>query len=177
MKLKEECLKKNEVFRCKVFTIYQDEVKLPNGEITERDVVDHKGGVCIAAQKDNGKFIMVEQYRYALNQNLIEFVAGKKEENEDKLITAKRELVEESGYSAKTWQYLGYFVPTCGYDNEIIDLYFAKDLEFVGQKLDDTEFLETFDMSLEEIMSKIEDGTIIDGKTIILAYKLKEVLK
>ena len=84
---------------------------------------------------------------------------------------------EETGYLAEHWEDLGAFVPTCGYDNEVIHLYYADDLTFVGQHLDDTEFLNVFTMSLENIFREINEGKIQDGKTIILAYKLKEILE
>lgn len=177
MELKEKQIRSEEVFKCKVFTVRKDDVLLPDGTVTERDVVNHLGGVCIAAKKTDGTFIVVNQYRYALNQELTEFVAGKKEKGEDPLETAKRELIEESGYEAANFECFGKFIPTCGYDNEVIDLYYADDLTYVGQNLDSNEFLNVSSMTLDDIMEKIHNGEITDGKTIILAYKLKEADK
>lgn len=172
MKLEEKQLKRTPIYEGKVIKVYVDDVELPDGHKSKREIVEHRGGVTIAARKEDGTLIMVNQYRYALNRVMKEFVAGKKEYGEEPLLTAQRELEEESGYVADKWVNMGRFIPTCGYDNEIIDLFYAEGLHFVGQHLDENEFLNVYSMSLSDIIKEIEDGTIQDGKTIILAYKL-----
>lgn len=175
--LKEVTKNSTLVYEGPVFKVYSDEVILPDGNTSKRDVVSHLGGVCIAARKSDNTFLMVRQYRYALQREFREFVAGKREPNDTPLERAKAELEEETGYIAHHWQYMGHFIPTCGYDNENIELFYADDLEFVAQHLDDTEFLQVFSMPLEEIIKEIEDGNILDGKTIVLAYKLDRLQK
>lgn len=177
MELEEKQLKREVIYEGRVIHVYKDDVLLPDGSTSIREVISHRGGVCIAARKEDGSFLMVQQYRYALGRVFKEFVAGKREEGDEPLERAKAELQEETGYLAEHWEDLGAFVPTCGYDNEVIHLYYADDLTFVGQHLDDTEFLNVFTMSLENIFREINEGKIQDGKTIILAYKLKEILE
>ena len=165
------------VYEGPIFKVYSDQVELPDGQIAKRDIVKHLGGVCIAARKKDGTILMVRQYRYALQREFREFVAGKREPNDTPLERAKAELEEETGYIAHHWEYMGHFIPTCGYDNENIELFYADDLEFVAQHLDETEFLQVFSMPLGEIIKEIEDGKILDGKTIVLAYKLERLLQ
>ena len=177
MELNEKQISRKNIYECPVFKVFEDKVELPNGHVSTRNIINHRGGVCIAALKDDGNILLVNQFRYVYNEVILEFPAGKKELNEDSLETAKRELIEETGYKANSFTYMGKFYPTCGYTNEIIDLYFAKDLEYVGQLLDDDEFLNVTEMDLETIIRLCNDGTIVDGKTMALAYKVKELMK
>ena len=175
MELIEKKISRETVYEGKVFRVHVDDVLLPDGNTSKREIVEHNGGVCIAARKEDGTFLMVRQYRYALQREFREFVAGKREGKDDPLYRAQCELEEETGFRAEKWVDMGKFVPTCGYDTEVIHLYYAEGLSFVGQHLDEHEFLEPYSLSLEEILSEIEKGEILDGKTIILAYKLKEL--
>ena len=177
MELTEKRISRKNIYECPVFKVFEDKVELPNGNISTRNIINHRGGVCIAALKENGNILLVKQFRYVYNEVILEFPAGKKELNEDSIETAKRELMEETGYKANTLLFLGSYYPTCGYTNEIIDLYFAKDLEYVGQHLDEDEFLNVTEMNLEKIIELCNNGTIVDGKTMALAYKVKELLK
>lgn len=177
MELKEKQISRKNIYECPVFKVFEDKVELPNGNVSTRNIINHRGGVCIAAQKENGNFLLVKQFRYVYDEVILELPAGKKELNEEPLETAKRELIEETGYKGNYFKYMGKFYPTCGYTNEVIDLYFAKDLEYVGQHLDEDEFLNVTEMSLEKIIQQCNDGTIVDGKTMALAYKVKELLK
>lgn len=158
-----------------VFTAKKYAVSLPDGKICPREVVLHNGGSCIAAMREDGKFLLVRQYRFAVQHELLEFPAGKIESHEQAKICAMRELEEECGYQAKTVLDMGYIYPTCGYSSERIYLYFAKDLVETKQHLDDGENLAVVYLTLDEIITLIEAGKIHDGKTVALAYKIKNL--
>lgn len=177
MKLTEKQLTSKLIYKGPVFTVYRDEVLLPDDQVSHRDYIKHNGGVCIAAKDKDNNFFLVQQFRYPLDREMIEFPAGKKEKGEDPLDCAMRELVEETGYKTDELISLGCFVPTCGYSTEIIYMYYADKLTFVGQNLDQTEFLNVIKMPLSMIMEKISNNEIIDSKTIIMAYKLSTLNK
>lgn len=158
-----------------VFTAKKFTVELPDGSKHSREVVLHNGGSCIAAMREDGKFILVRQYRFAVQQELLEFPAGKIESHEQAKLCAIRELEEECGYQAKNVLDMGYIYPTCGYSSEKIYLYFAKNLIETKQHLDDGENLSVVYLSLDEIIALIEQGKIHDGKTVALAYKIKNL--
>lgn len=159
-----------------VFTAKKFQVKLPDGSVHPREVALHNGGACIAAQLPDGKFLLVRQYRFAVQQELLEFPAGKIEKAELAKLCAMRELEEECGYKAQKVVDLGYIYPTCGYSSERIYLYYATNLQKTAQNLDDGENLSILKLSLPEIITLIEQGKLHDGKTIALAYKIKQLL-
>lgn len=173
MDFKEKKLSSNTIFRGVVFNISVDEVELPDGKLTKREVVHHHGGVCIAAKTSDNRYYLVTQFRYPHKQLFLEFPAGKKEKNEDSLECAKRELQEETGYRANNWLYLGACVPTPAYDTEVLDLYYADELIFTGQNLDAEEFLSVQTYSLAELETMVLQQKITDSKTICLLYHLK----
>lgn len=168
--MKEKFLNKTAVFKGKVFTVYRAEVELPDKKTAERELIDHNGGVCIYAQIDD-EVLMVRQYRIAIESEMLELPAGKLEKDEEPLLAAGRELREETGYQAAKLNYLGYFIPTCGYSNEKIYLYRAEELTFVGQHLDPSEFLKVVRVKLPELKGMLEKGEITDGKTLVLLAK------
>lgn len=177
MKLDEKQISREVIFKGKVFNVYKDKITLPDETESFRELVEHRGGVCIAAKNENNEYLMVSQYRYPIKQIFFEFVAGKKEQGEDPLKTAERELIEETGYQAKNFSYMGSFVPTCGYSSEIIDMYYADDLTFIGQNLDENEFLNVSSIKLDDLITMIMNDELKDAKTIILALKLKNLGK
>ncbi|MDD4642694.1 MAG: NUDIX hydrolase [Erysipelotrichaceae bacterium] len=177
MKLKEKKISRKTIYQGPIFDIYRDEVLLPNDKIANRDILQHYGGVAIAARTDDDHYLLVQQYRYPQDKIMIEFTAGKKEKDEDPLTCAQRELIEETGYQAERYTYMGSFVPTCGYSTEVIYLYLAENLSFVGQNLDDNEFLNVMHIKLDDIIEMIINNQIDDAKTIILAFKLKYLNK
>jgi len=170
--MSEKLIKRDEIYNGKVIKVHKDTIEINNEEYL-REVVEHPGGVGIALN-DHGKYFMVKQFRYALQTYTIEYPAGKREMGEDDLSTAKREIVEEVGYTGKNWMYLGEMYPTPAYDTETIGMYYADCDEFVGQHFDDDEDIEVMMMSLDEIESLIKDGTIKDAKTIVMTYMIKE---
>ena len=174
MDLKETPVKKNYVFKGHVVNVRTDEAQLPDGRIVYREVVEHPGGVAIAMEDGEGKFFLVSQWRYGQGRVIKEFPAGKKEIGEDPLTTAKREIMEETGYEGEGFVHLGQMVPTGAYDSELIDLYYAKQGRLVGQHLDADENLRLSKMTLDEIIDAALDGQIDDGKTVVCAFLIKE---
>ena len=154
------------VFRGKVVDVSVDKALLKNGQTAYRDVVHHKGGVVIVA-KEGDKIILVSQYRYPINQPLRELPAGKLDRiDEDVLAAAQRELKEETGYSADTWQNLGFVYSTPGFCNEKLHLFLAQDLHSGEQSLDDDEFINCEFVEISEIKKMIKNNEITDAKTI-----------
>lgn len=167
--------KRQEIYNGYIVKLVKDEVILDDGSISYREVVKHNGGACIAIEDNEGKFLMVKQYRYAVEREMYEFCAGKLEPNEDPKNTAIREAVEETGYSVKDVVDFGYMVPTCGYCSELIYLYYAKLDKFLGQELDKDERIELHRFTLDEIHQMIKEGKIVDAKSICLAYHIERM--
>ena len=174
MDFKEKQLSAEYHFKGKVINLRTDQAVTADGQEVYREVVEHPGGVGIALEDEEGKFFLVTQYRYAQEMILKEFPAGKKEPGEDPFLTASREIIEETGYEGKDYVYLGKMVPTGAYDTEVIDFYYAKQGEFKGQHLDEDENLNLSKMTLDEIIDEIMEQKIIDGKTIAMAFMIRE---
>ena len=174
MKMKEEQISKDYKFEGKIINVRTDKARIFDGRIVDREVVEHPGGVGIALEDENGKFFMVTQFRYAQQQVMTEYPAGKKEPGEDPMETAKREIIEETGYEGRDWVYLGNMVPTPAYDTEVIELFYAKTGKYIGQHLDDDESIQLSRMSLEEITEQIVTGKINDAKTMGMTFLVKE---
>ena len=170
MDKQEKTVKSNLIFGGKVVSLYVDDVKCPNGNISKREIVRHNGGVCVLAIVDN-KVIIEKQYRYAYNEELYELPAGKLEKNENAYEAGLRELEEETGYKAERLIDYGVMYPTCGYSDEIIYLYVAEGLSKTNRHLDEDEVIDVEYIELEKIKEMINDGTIKDAKTIILISK------
>lgn len=173
MNLIEKQLETQLKFNGFIINVHHDRVSLNDGEIlTYREVVEHPGGVCIAAQLENGKYLMVEQFRYAQKEVTLEFVAGKKEQLMSDEVNVLRELEEETGYIAQEITFVGEVYPSPAYLTERISLYTGSDLIKSKQSLDFGEYLNVVELSLDEIMDKIKTNEIRDLKTIALAYHL-----
>ena len=163
------------VYGGRIFNVKRDEVMLPNGSITSREMVSPKDGAVIAAELD-GKVFMVKQFRYPAQDVLYELPAGKLDkEGESALDAAKRELEEETGYIADNWESLGYIWTTPGFCTERIYIFKASNLVYKGQHLDEDEFLDFAAVDKEKIFDMIQLGIINDAKSIaavMRAYKL-----
>ncbi len=174
-KLFEKKINSNEIYNGKVFKITKDDVELSDGCRTIREVVHHNGGVVITAEKDN-KILMVKQFRYPTKEILYELPAGKLDkQNEDILSAAKRELKEETGYTAKIWESLGFIWTSPGFCNEKLYLFKAQNLTYKGQSLDEGEILDYIEIDKNEVFNMVKNGQINDSKTIsalMRAYKL-----
>lgn len=176
--LKEVRIDSSEVFSGKLLHVFHDRVVLPNGHITGRDLIRHVGAVCVVPITDDGSVIMERQYRYPVDEILWEIPAGKLDDKkEDKLEAAKRELREETGYSAKVWIDLGVLYPTPAYSDEAIKIYIAKDLVKGKQDLDDDEFINVELIKLDKLVDMIMNGEILDAKTQLAILKANKYLK
>ena len=175
MNLIEKKLSGNVKFKGKIIEVHHDDILLPNGEMSMREVVKHPGGVCIAAINENGEFLLVEQFRYTFDVVLLEFAAGKLELNENPIDAANRELIEETGYEALELSSMGLLYPSPGYLGEIIHLYYAPKTKFVGQKLDSHEFLNVKTYTLDQLIDLVMKDELRDAKTIALIMKISQL--
>lgn len=167
MDLTEHTLSKEMILEGKVLTVERHQVQLPNGKKSTREVVLHPGAVAIIAMKQN-KLLLIEQFRKAPDENLIEIPAGKVEPGEARQDTALRELEEETGYTSETMELVNEFYVSPGFCNEFISLYEAGELiESNNHQADDDEFVLKHWLTLEEANNWIKSGKIKDAKTII----------
>jgi ADP-ribose pyrophosphatase len=157
-------------------TVCKDNVLLPDGSTSTREYITHPGAVAVLALLDNGKLVMERQYRYPLHREFIELPAGKIDDQEHILDCAKRELLEETGYVAREWIHLTTAWPCIGYADERMEYFLARGLTHEGRRLDDGEFLEVFELSLEEALEWVRAGRINDSKTIVGLFWLEKVL-
>ena len=168
----EKQIKRNEIYTGKIIHVVCDDVELDDGTSSKREVVYHNGGACIALKDNDGKFFMVEQYRYALGKDMIEFCAGKIEKGENPDEAILRETEEELGYKVKNLKKFGYIVPTCGYCSEKIYLYYGEADKKVNRHLDKDERIDLLKYSYDEIKEMIRSGKIDDAKTIAIMFHL-----
>ena len=171
--LREERISGEDIYGGIFLKMKRDKIALPNGEEAVREYLMHPGAVAVVAILDDGRVLLERQYRYPIAKACIEIPAGKLEIGEDHLLCAKRELEEETGYSAKKWSYIRRIHPVISYSTELIDIYLAEDLVPGKSHLDDEEFLDVFAAPLEQLINWVEDGEITDVKTTISAYWLE----
>ncbi len=145
---------------------FRDTVRLPSGNTATREFVIHPGAVMVIAIRDDGRLVMERQYRYPMRQVMIEFPAGKLDPGEDRLVCAQRELLEETGYRAAEWAHAGVLHPVISYSTEFIDIWFARGLTAGERQLDEEEFLDVFDASVDELLAWSRDGQLTDAKTL-----------
>lgn len=159
-----------------VVDTYEADFETQAGTMTAQ-LLRHDGAVCIAATHNNQDFYIVDQFRFGIEEIMTEFPAGKIDEGETPLEAARRELAEEIGYAAQTIVPLGKVYSSPAYIDEVIYLYYATDLSFVGQNLDEHEELNIYTLTLNEINEKIMNGSIDDSKSLAMAYRLENHLK
>ncbi len=168
-------LKSNILFHGKVFDLQVDEIEYDSGNKGIREVAVHNGGAVVVPVKDDGKIILVKQFRYPFQDFLLELPAGKLEKNEDPKECATRELTEETGYSSDTITKLGKIYTTPGFCTEVLHIYLAENLKSGNHNREEGEYgMEVYEFTLDEINKKIRSGEIVDAKTIsgIHFYKL-----
>lgn len=165
------------IFSGKIINVHTDKITLVDGTEAQREVVDHPGGVAIVGLTENNEVLMVRQFRYPYKETIYEIPAGKLEKGEDPREAAIREFREECGAVAEKIEPLGEIYPTPGYCGEIIRIFYATDLTFGEQELDEDEYLEVIKMPFSECVAKIMSGEIKDAKTIVGILKLKELMK
>ena len=165
--LTEHTVESRTVYRGRLLHVQEDSVRLPDGKLSRREYIVHPGAAVILAMPDERSVLMERQYRYPLKSHVYELPAGKIDPDEDALETARRELLEETGYRARDWRHLLTTYPVVGYSNERIELYLARDLEHVGHALDEGEFLDVFVLPLDEALEWVKSGRIVEAKTIM----------
>jgi ADP-ribose pyrophosphatase len=144
--------------------------------VSTREHIAHPGAVAVLAMLDNGDLLMERQFRYAPQREFIELPAGKIDHGEDILLTAQRELLEETGYIASDWTHLTTAWPCIGYANERMEYFLARGLTYQGRQLDDGEFLEVFELSPTDALDWIRQGKINDSKTMVGIFWLEKIL-
>jgi len=152
------------------FSFVKENVTLENGTTVDLDVVRHPGAAAIVPFIKTDRLIMLRQYRHAIGHHIWEIPAGTLEPGEDPLECAKRELIEETGYSGRQWEKLGEITPVPGYSDERIHIFVATDLTPAEQNLDVDEVLDVHQVSFEKAVQMIEKGQIQDSKTISGLY-------
>jgi len=174
--LREVTISSQDAYQGQFLKMKKDIVSLPDGQETYREYLIHPGAVAIIPILSDGRILLERQFRYPVNAAMIEIPAGKLELGEDPLLCAQRELLEETGYSATNWEYLGKIHPVISYSTEIIEIFLAQGLLEGERCLDEGEFLDVFAATLDEMHQWIDDGKITDVKTIIAVYHLSKRL-
>lgn len=174
--LEEKTLSSKQVYKGRFLKVEQDQVQAPDGKIYVREYILHPGAAMMIPLLPNGNVVMIHQYRHALKQVFLEFPAGKRDHNEETILTAQRELKEETGYEAKEWKFLTTIHPVIGYSNEHIDLYLAKDLTLADRQLDHGEFIDVTEVSPKDLMRYVQEGKVTDVKTQIGAFWLDKII-
>ena len=175
--LRETPVSRTELLKGHFLHVVRDTVRLPNGAEATREYVLHPGAVMIIGLLDDGRVVMERQFRHPMQAVMIEFPAGKVDPGEDRLVCAKRELLEETGYRAREWAFACRLAPTVAYSDEVIDIWFARGLTLGERELDDGEFLDVIAATPDELKQWCFTGEVIDCKTLIGSMWLQNVLR
>lgn len=178
MKFFEKTISEKEIYKGKIIHVHVDQVELENGKTAMREVVDHPGGVCVAALNKNNELVLVRQFRYPYKKVLLELPAGKLEPGEDPFEAMKREQLEETGTIGENYISLGELYPTGGYCGEIIRLWACRIIgEMNSLQLDEDEFLDTELIPLDTAVEMVCNNEIPDAKTQIGILKTAMLVK
>ena len=175
--LSETELASETVFKGRLMHVKCDRVRLPNGKESTREYIVHPGAVVVIPVFDNGDLLLERQYRYPLRRDFIELPAGKIDPGEDDLTCAKRELEEETGYTAGEWREVTTIYPCIGYSDERLAFYLARGLMEGNHGRDPDEFLEILRVPFGEAMDWLRSGKICETKTVIGLFWLEKMLQ
>jgi ADP-ribose pyrophosphatase len=165
--LRETTTKSEKIYSGRVVNLRKDEVTLPNGRKSSREIIEHPGAVVMLAENRQKQLIMVRQFRKAIEDVLLELPAGTLEPNEEIIDCAKRELEEETGFQARNWEKIFDFYSAPGFCNEKLTLFFAWDLTKTKTNTDHDEFIEVVEYDKKGVISLLTDNKISDAKTLI----------
>ena len=177
MNLRETPVEQEVKYEGRIIRLRVDKAQLPNGRIATREVVEHNGGVCIAALTEQRELLFVRQFRYQYQEVVLELPAGKIDKGEEPLACGKRELTEETGASAQQYRSLGRLYPSPGYCGEVIHLFLATGLSFGRMNPDEDEFLEVERIPLEKAVQMVLDNEVPDAKTQVAVLKTWALLQ
>ena len=164
--LVETLISSEQILKGNFLEVFRDTVSLLDCRHTSREYVVHPGAVMIVALLDDGRVVLERQYRYPMHAVMIEFPAGKLDVGEASLACAQRELLEETGYTAREWAKAGVLHPVISYSTEFIDVWFARGLTLGERKLDAGEFLDVFTATPDELLGWCGSGQVTDAKTL-----------
>lgn len=173
--LREIRVDSEELLRGHFLHALRDTVRLPDGSEATREYVIHPGAVMVIAELPDGQWVLERQFRYPVQAVMVEFPAGKLDAGEASLDCARRELLEETGYTAKQWARAGVLHPVISYSTEFIDIWFARDLTAGQRQLDQGEFLDVFSATSDDLLQWCRDGRVTDAKTLTGALWLQNV--
>ncbi|MEY4651629.1 MAG: hypothetical protein RI884_210 [Pseudomonadota bacterium] len=174
--LHEQVVGREKLLEGRFLQVVRDTVRLPDGSESYREFIQHPGAVAIIPLLEDGRVVLERQYRHPVGRVMIEFPAGKLEAGEDPLVCAQRELLEETGYTAREWAHAGTLHPCIGYADESIGLWFARGLTLGERQLDEAEFLDVITATPAQLLDWCRQGQVTDGKTLSCALWLQNVL-
>lgn len=175
--LRETKLSSSLIYDGRLLKVYKDKISLPSGKESTREYILHFGASAIVPLLDNGSVIVERQFRYPFSRVMLEIPAGKLDsKDEDRLEAAKRELKEETGYSADEWIDLGEMYPSVAYTTESISLFLARGLKKGEQNLDEDEFLNIEEIPLTTLIDMVMNGEIKDSKTQVALLKAAKIV-
>lgn len=166
----ETCINSRRIYDGRILNLRVDDIVLPNGRNASREVVEHEPAVVIVAENDRGEVLLIDQYRYAVGSTIIELPAGIVEEQEDLVSAAARELQEETGWKPLNMQQIADVYSSPGFSNERLILFYATGLTANKLPADDDEFIVARFVSREDVLSLVQHGEIVDGKTLLGLY-------
>lgn len=170
--LREHALSSKLLLKGNFLEVRVDTVRLPDGSSATREYIRHPGAVAVLPLLDDGRVLLERQFRYPHDRVFIEFPAGKIDPGEESLVCAKRELLEETGYTATDWHFVCTIHNAIAYSDEHLDLFLARGLKAGEAQLDEGEFLETFTATVPELLQMVKSGEITDVKTVIGSFWL-----
>ena len=177
MELTERRVSSKTIFEGRIIKVTLDQAELPNGKLAAREVVEHPGGVAVLALEEDNTTYLVKQFRYPIQQLLLELPAGKLDGPEDHLLAAKRELSEGTGLEAEEWTYMGSILASPGFCTERLHMYLARKLSHKKQHLDEDEFLNVVPLPFDALVRQVMDGSQDDAKTVAAVLKAKTLLE
>ncbi|MTI48177.1 NUDIX hydrolase [Sporosalibacterium faouarense] len=172
----EKTMKSEKIYEGRIINLRLDTVELPDKKYTKREIVEHPGAVAIIPVTEDNEVVLVKQYRKAVESELLEIPAGKVEIGENPVTCAVRELKEETGYSAKEIQFLFEFYTSPGFSNEKLHLFLAKGLSEGEAEPENDEYIEVCKIKLESLVEMINNGELLDSKTVVGVLTLNNIL-